>query len=93
MTTERDAYRNAQPRKPRQPQQHRGHLTVHYRRVQAPDGPERVSKACGILLQGGSDSSGKQSQVIKKDDGDVNTMGDQGEKGLGAQSATHEAER
>jgi SLT domain-containing protein len=52
-----------------------------------------MSKAYSILLQGGSDSSGKQPEAIKKDEGDVNTMGGQVEKGLGAQSATHEAEQ
>ena len=93
MTTEQDAYRNAQSGKPRQPRQHRGHLTVRYRWLQAPDGLERMSKAYSILLQGGSNSSGKQPEVIKKDEGEVNTTGGQGEKRVAAQSATHKAEQ
>jgi len=52
-----------------------------------------MSKAYSILLQGGSNSSGKQPEVIKKDEGEVNTTGGQGEKRVAAQSATHKAEQ
>ena len=93
MTTEQDAYRNAQPAKPRQPRQHRSRLTVQYRLVEAPDGLERLSKVYNILLQRSSGSSGKQLEAINKGEGDVNTMSGQGKDELEAHSATHEAEQ
>jgi len=87
MTTEQDAYRNAQPAKPRQPRQHQGHLTVRYRWVKATDGLERVSTAYSILLRGSSGSSSKQPEAINKDE-DVDIMGGQGKEELGTQSAS-----